>query len=85
MVKYLIHYVCSFNVKQALLQCLANISNRPFARKVKYFPKKIDYIVTSYSIAVVAEINALKTRKNSSVEDLKLAPSQKYTVCFYIA
>ena len=38
--------------------------------------------VMSYPVAVVAEINTLNLMENSSVEDLKLAPSKKYTVYF---
>ena len=40
--------------------------------------------VMSYPVAVVAEINTLNLMENSSVKDLKLAPSKKYTV-YYIA
>ena len=40
--------------------------------------------VTSYPVAVVAEINTLNLMENSLVEDLKLEPSKKYSLYFYI-
>ena len=37
----------------------------------------------SYPVAVVAEINTLNLMENSSVEDLKLAPSKIYRIFLY--